>query len=192
MAMKEMEVKKVTELQQERESIEKTVSILENLAKGLDPGTSKAVKKDHILHDPEIIRSFYFAKQVLENVKKGTYNNRKLTEFIITPEQKGKVHLPDRKIGVNEFARIINEHIDLHLSKKLTGVELNRQLKKINVLSEEILEEGKKRTVTNEHSLGMGFETEKREKNGNEYDMVVINKEGKAYLLENLEEIMKA
>jgi|GEM_PF-506622 len=192
MAMKEMEVNEVTELQQEKVSIEKTVSILENLAKGLDPGTKKAVKKDHILHDPEIIRSFYFAKQVLENVKKGSYNNRKLTEFIITPEQKTKIRLPDRKIGVNEFSRIINEHIDLHLSKRLTGVELNRQLKKLNVLSEETLEGGKKRTVTNEHSLEMGFESEKRQKNGNEYDMVVINDEGKAYLLENLEEIMKA
>lgn len=192
MSMKEMEVKEVTELQEEKVSIEKTVSILENLAKGLDPDTKKTVKKDHILHDPEIIRSFYFAKQVLENVKKGTYNNRKLTEFIITQEQKSKVRLPERKIGVNEFARIINEHIDLHLSKKLTGVELNRKLKKLKVLSEEIIDDGKKRTVTNEHSLDMGFETEKREKNGNEYEMVVINKDGKAYLLENLEEIMKA
>lgn len=189
MATKEMQVK---ELQQEKLSIEKTMNILENLAKGIDPGTEKEVKKDHILHDPEIIRSFYFAKQVLENVKKGIYNNRKLTEFIITPEQKAKVRLPDRKIGVNEFSRIINEHIDLHLSKRLTGVELNRQLKKLKVLSEEVLEDGKKRTVTNEHSLGMGFESEKREKNGTEYEMVVINNEGKAYLLENLEDIMKA
>ncbi len=192
MSMEKMDVKEVSELQQEKVSIEKTVSILENLAKGLDPGTNKEVKQDHILHDPEIIRSFYFAKQVLENVKKGIYNKRKLTEFIITPEQKSKVRLPERKIGVNEFSRIINEHIDLHLSKKLTGVELNRQLKKLKVLSEETLEEGKKRTVTNEYSLGLGFETEKREKNGNVYDMVVINNEGKVYLLENLEEIMKA
>ena len=192
MAIKEMEVSEVMELQQEKLSIEKTVSILENLAKGLDPDTKKAVKKDHILHDPEIIRSFYFAKQVLENVKKGTYNNRKLTEFIITQEQKAKILLPERKIGVNEFSRIVNEHIDLHLSKRLTGIELNRQLKKLNVLSEESLEGGKKRTVINEHSLEMGFESEKRVKNGNEYDMVVINNEGKAYLIENLEEIMKA
>ncbi|NBG88491.1 hypothetical protein [Isachenkonia alkalipeptolytica] len=192
MATKEMEVKEVKELQQEKVSIERTVSILENLAKGLDPGTQKAVKKDHILHDPEVIRSFYFAKQVLENVKKGTYNNRKLTEFIITPAQKSKIRLPERKIGVNEFSRIINEHIDLHISKKLTGVELNRQLKKLGVLSEEVLEGGKKRTVTNKDSLGIGFETEKRDKNGNEYDMVVINTKGKAYLLENLEKIMKA
>lgn len=190
--MKEMEVKKVRELQQEKVSIEKTVYILENLAKGLNPGTKKEVKKDHIIHDPEIVRSFYFAKQVLEDVKKGTYNNRKLTEFIITPEQKSKVRLPERKIGVNEFSRIINEHIDLHLSKRLTGMELNRQLKKLNVLSEEILDGGKKRTVTNEYSLKMGFEKEKREKNGNEYEMVLINNEGKSYLLENLEEIMKA
>jgi predicted DNA-binding protein len=192
MAMKEKEVKTVTELQQEKVSIERTVGILEDLAKGFNPTTKKEVKKDHILHDPEIIRSFYFAKQVLENVKKGSYNNRKLTEFIITPEQKSMVRLPERKIGVNEFSRIINDHIDLHLSKRLTGIELNRQLKKLQVLSEETLEGGKKRTVTNEHSLEMGFETEKREKNGNEYDMVVMNNEGKAYLLENLEEIMKA
>ena len=192
MAVEKMKVNEVSQQQQEKESIENAVHILDSLGKGLEPGTQKAVKKDHLLHDPEIIRSFYFAKQVLENVKKGIYNNRKLTEFIITPEQKAKVQLPERKIGVNEFSRLVNEQIDLHLSKKLTGIELNRQLKKLGVLSEEILDEGKKRTVTNEHSHEMGFETEKREKNGNEYEMVVINKEGKDYLLKNLEEIMKA
>ncbi len=192
MATMEKKANKVTELQQEKVSIEKAVSILEHLAKGMDPGTKKAVKKDHILHDPEVIRSFYFAKEVLENVKKGVYNHRKLTEFMITPEQKSKVRLPERKIGVNEFSRIINEQIDLHVSKKLTGVELNRQLKKLGVLSEEVLEGGKKRTVTNERSIEVGFETVKREKNGSEYDMVVINEEGKIYLLENLEKIMKA
>lgn len=192
MAKREKEVVQVKELQEEKVSIEQAVDILKNLAKGLDPETKKTLKKDHIFHDPRVIRSFYFAKEVLENVKSGAYNNRRLEEFVITPEQKSTVRFPERKIGVNEFSRIINSHIDLHISKKLTGVELNRQLKKLGVLSEEALEGGKKRTVTNENSLKLGFETEKREKNGSEYDMVLINDEGKVYLLENLEEIMKA
>lgn len=192
MAMKDLERKEGAEKLQEKGSLEKTIGILEDLAKGLDPETKKEAKKDHILHNPNIIRSFYFAKEILENVKKGTYNNRKLTEFLITPEQISRVRLPERKIGVNEFSRCINEHLDLHLSKRLTGVELNRQLKKLKVLSEETLEGGKKRTVTNEHSSALGFELERRGKDGSEYDMVVINQEGKRYLLENLEEIMKA
>jgi hypothetical protein len=78
----------------------------------------------------------------------------------------------------------------LSVSKRLTGVELNKQLKKIGVLSEEATPNGKTRTVVNDNSINFGFESVKKEYNGNEYDMVVINNKGKKYLLDELETIM--
>lgn len=111
-------------------------------------------------------------------------------EFLITAEEKEKVVLPEGKIGVNEFAHCINAVIDLNKSRRLTGVELNKQLKKMGILSEIELEDGKKRTTINEQSKDYGIETERRNFNGVDYEKVVFNDQGKKFLLENLEKIM--
>lgn len=113
-------------------------------------------------------------------------------EFRITPEQKERVVFTPGKIGVNEFSRCVNLFIDLNISKKLTGIELNKKLKKFGILSEEDTEDGRKRTVINANSAKYGIESEKRTYNGVEYDAVVINDNGKKYILDNIEAIMKA
>ena len=105
-------------------------------------------------------------------------------------EEKKQVSFPEGKIGVNEFSKQVNLCIDLTKSKKLTGVELNKGLKKIGILSEKTMESGKTRTITNETSANYGFEMEKRNFNGVEYEMVLMNDNGKKYLLQNIDTIM--
>lgn len=82
--------------------------------------------------------------------------------------------------------------IDLNQSKRLTGVEINKRLKAMGILSEETTETGKTRTVINDNSINYGFESQRKSYNGVEYDMVVINDKGKKYLLDNIEVIMGA
>jgi len=72
----------------------------------------------------------------------------------------------------------------------LTGTEINKQLKKMGILGEEKLDNGKTRTVTNEKSHDYGMEMEERSYNENKYEMVVFNDWGKKFLLENFEKIM--
>jgi|GEM_PF-6400167 len=123
--------------------------------------------------------------------KKYGPGNSRLTKFMITPEEKTRIVLPDGKIGVNEFARCVNKVINPEQSKNLTGVDLNKQLKKMGILSEKELEEGKRRTVINDQSKEYGIETEPRSFNGTEYEKIVFNEKGKSFLLENLEKIME-
>lgn len=172
--------------------LEKAREILLKIANGIDPVTGVHIDEDSFLNDPRIIRCFYFVSEILENVAKGVYsaNREKLTEFVITPEQKQMVKLPEHKIGVNEFTKCVNSCLDPNKSKRLTGVELNKKLKALGILSEEKLESGKTRTTVNENSADFGFEAERKNYNGNEYEMVVINDKGKQYLLENIESIM--
>ncbi|MGE5629831.1 MAG: hypothetical protein ACM3TR_01900 [Caulobacteraceae bacterium] len=68
---------------------------------------------------------------------------------------------------------------------------MNKKLKMLGILGEEIGEGGKKKTVVNANSASYGLESEKRVFNGVEYEAVVINDKGKKYLLENIEAIMK-
>ncbi|KAB3529393.1 hypothetical protein [Alkaliphilus serpentinus] len=174
------------------ERIDKAKLILEKIAKGVNPVTGEQIENDSFLNDPRVIRCFYFVTEILDNVRKGAYNSGKNTKFIITPEQKGMVEFPANNIGVNEFSKHVNACLDLSISKKLSGTELNKRLKKLGILSEEKTEESKTRTITNEKSKEYGFESEKRSFNGVEYEMVVINDKGKNYLLENIEAIMES
>jgi len=176
----------------EREKIEKAKAVILKIAKGMDPLTGEMMNEDSFLNDPRIIRCFFFVAEVLDNVLKGAYSKAgKPEKFVITPEQKEQVVFPEGKIGVNEFSRCINKCIDPNVSKKLTGVELNKKLKQMGILSEEIDPvTGKTRTTINDNSYKYGFESEKRSYNGVEYEMVLINDKGKSFLLDNLEAIM--
>ncbi len=176
----------------EFEKISKAKLVLEKVARGIDPLTGEEITEESFLHDPRISRCFTFVAEVLENVLNGVYSERasKIEQFVITPEQKASVVLTEGKIGLTEFTKCINECINLNFSKKLTNVELGKRLKKMGILGEVIGEKGKTRTVTNENSAAYGFETITRSFEEHEYQMVVINEQGKRYLMDHLEEIM--
>jgi hypothetical protein len=174
------------------EKMDKAKAVLMKIAKGINPLNGEPIKDESFLNDPKIIRCFYYIAEVLDNVRNGTYvRNSRLTSFVISPEQKERVVLPEGLIGVTEFSKCINMCIDQSVSKKLTAVEINKRLRKMGVLGEETNPAtGKSRTVTNPRSKEFGFETVTRSFNGTEYDMVVMNDTGKRYLLDHLEEIM--
>ena len=175
----------------ETEKIEKAKDMMGQIANGMNPLSGEQLLGDNLLSDAGMVRCFYFVTEVLDDILKVSLNGRnKITTFVITPEQKNRVVLPDNPIGVNEFSRCINACLNLNESKKLTGVELNRKLKKLGVLSEEVTEEGKRRTIINQKSAEYGFETERKSYNGVEYDKIVMNAAGKKYLLDNIETIM--
>lgn len=187
----EMEVMMMVD---EFEKMEKAKNVLLKISKGVDPLSGEAIAENNFLNDPRIIRCFYFVTEVLDNVIQGVYRKTgsRLPDFIITPEQKQRVTFPEGKIGVNEFSRQINQYIDTNASKKLTGMEFNKKLKKMGILTDKIIENGKTRTVINPNSAKYGLEMENRKYNGMEYEMVVINDQGKKYLLDNIETIMKS
>lgn len=175
----------------ELERVEKAKEVIEKIAKGVDPLSGTQIHHDSILNDAKMVRCFYDVSEVLENVIKGNYSRRyKQLDFIITAEQKSRVVFSEGKIGVNEFSRCVNQCLNLNESRRLTGVELNKKLRKLGILAEARSEEGKIRTTTNDTSSQYGFELEKKKYNGEEYDKLVINDEGKKYLLDNLENIM--
>lgn len=172
----------------EVEKMEKAKDIIIKIASGTNPVNGLPIENESFLHDPRIIRCFYYIAEVLENVTKGNYN-KKIDDFIITDEQKSQVKFTEGNIGVNEVAKCINEQINTLVSKKVTGVLLNKGLKRLGILTE-MEEEGSRRTTTNNISKKYGFFLDKRNYNGKEYDMVVIDDIGKKYILDNIENIM--
>ncbi|WAM36266.1 hypothetical protein [Caldicellulosiruptor acetigenus] len=179
-------------MEYDREKLIKAKSIIEKIANGINPISGESIKEDSFMQDPRLIRCFFYIADVLDAVIKNGFNgvSAKPTQFVITPEQKKRIKLPDYNIGVNEFAKCVNNVIDPSVSKRLTGADINRQLKKMGILSEIKLPDGKTKTVMNENSQKYGIEVEKRTYKDIEYEVIVFNEKGKKFLLENLEKIM--
>jgi hypothetical protein len=176
----------------EVEYLNQTKNVLERLARGINPLTGKVVEKESFLKQVEIGKCLTTAREVVDRLIQngGRFGSDKQTKFTITAAQKKTIKLTDGKIGVNEFSRCVNLCLDPDDSKKLTGVELNRRLRKLGILSEAKLADGKSHTTVNARSPEFGFESEHRAYKGEEYEMVVMNEIGKKYLLDNLETIM--
>lgn len=177
------------------QDIEKLIQareVLTKIADGINPLNGQPINEKDFVHDPRMIRNFFYISEVMNDAIRyyARSHMKKLTDFIISEDEKLRVALPESKIGVTEFAKRINFVIDPYKSKKMTGTDLNKQLKKMGILSEEKGEDGKPRTIINEKSGEYGIEMEKRSFNGREYDMIVFNDQGKKFLLDNLEKIM--
>lgn len=176
----------------EFDKLTKAKAILEKMANGINPMNGTQIEEENFLCDPRMKRCLLYVCGVLDGEIDRELDNisKQLPDFVITPEEKRRVILPEGKIGISEFVRCINSVIDRTRSKKLTPVEINSQLKKTGILGEEKGESGKPRTVLTEKSGKYGIETERRTANGKDYDAVVFNEKGKKFLLDNLEKIM--
>lgn len=177
----------------EKEKLIKARAVIQKIASGVNPINGQTIEENSFLHDGRIIRCLFYISEVLGDVINGKQKGypAKLSKFTITAEEKSKIEFPPNNIGVNEFAKCINNAIDLSRSKKLTGVELNKQLKKIGLLDQKVDSAGKNITITNDKSIEYGIESEQKNYNGVEYDKVVFNEKGKKFLLDNLEKIME-
>jgi len=179
-------------MKQDLEKFKEARKVVEHLADGINPVSGEKIHKESFLHHPQVIRSLFYLLEYIDNNEQNKKSKKsKPKTFIITPEEKDKVIFPEEPIGVNQFSKVINEVIDPSCSKKLSGSVINKKLKMMGILSEEIDDEGKRRTVANDKSEGYGIEMKDREFNGRAYKQVVFNDVGKAFLLDNIEGIME-
>ncbi|TQR05803.1 hypothetical protein [Psychrobacillus soli] len=167
---------------------------IEKLAYGINPIDGSAIVGDHLLNKPQVIRHFFvllnFLDSELEKKQKKTSRRKRPNKVVLTSEQLERVELPKGLIGINEFARAVNLVIDETVSKKLTGAAINKKLKEIGVLSEEKINDNRKRTVVNGNSIAYGIESMEGYYNGEAYERVVFNDIGKEFLMKNLIDLM--
>lgn len=174
----------------ERDKLIKAKEILLKMANGINPVNGENISKDSFLHDPRLIRCLFYISQIIDKNINGRIDAPKPEKFIITSEEKSKVEFPAYNIGMNEFAKSINNVLNLYESKRITGLEVNKRLRAMGILSGKITEKGSIHTITNDKSKDYGFEMVRASYNGREYDKIVVNDIGKKYLLDNIEKIM--
>ena len=102
----------------------------------------------------------------------------------MTVEELDQVVLPEGKIGINDFCSALNRIIDTNKRKGLSGAKLNKYLKEIGVLEEQVDEEGHKMTVIADESRKHGLSTVEKNYGGRVYDQIVYSDEGKKFLMD--------
>jgi hypothetical protein len=155
------------------ERLQESKTILHKIANGMNPLNNVPIKTDDFLNDPRIIRSLFFLVDYIDS-ELSKVPRTKRSGFFITEAQKLQVKFPDDEIGINDVAKTINEVIDTRLVKRVSGTMLNKQLKKMGILSEEKREDGKVRTITNEKSEGYGIVSRVRFFDNRQYEQVLF------------------
>lgn len=176
---------------QETEKLTKVKETIEKIASGINPLNGAKIEKGSFIYDDEVSGDLIYAAQKLNKLIAWEHNKqlKNVLDFVISKEQMENIKLPDKKIGVNEFAKCVNQVIDTSISRKISGVEINKRLKEMGILGEE-QEDKHKKTIVNDNSSKYGIEIEKRNFNGKEYEAIVFNEDGKKFLLDNLGKIM--
>jgi hypothetical protein len=129
-------------IDQKVEKIMESKWTIQAMADGINPLNGEKIKAESFLNDAKVIRQLLYLLDYLDKqleCKPGISKTRKPKKpknFIISPEEKNNVHLPVGKIGVNDFAQVVNLIIDVTKSKKLNGAVINRKLKLMGILSE--------------------------------------------------------
>ncbi|WP_026575708.1 hypothetical protein [Bacillus sp. UNC438CL73TsuS30] len=175
------------------DKLQESKNIISKIANGLDPINNIPIHNDSFLNDPKIIRSLFFLINYIESeiTKNESPTSTRKKSFKITQEQKSKVIFPEGKIGVNDLAKAINDVIDTRVMKRINGSMINKQLKKMGILSEIKNDNGNTRTITNGKSEGYGIVTGIRFFENRQYEQVLFNDMGKEFLLKNLEKILE-
>ncbi|MBM7649795.1 hypothetical protein JOC78_002779 [Bacillus ectoiniformans] len=176
----------------EKDQLLQSKNLLQTLANGLNPLTKEPLPSDSFLRESTLTSSlFYLSAYIDQALSKPS--KRKRTRHLplhLTKAELQTVCLPEGKIGIQAFTKAVNQVLDRENSQLLTAVRINKQLKRMGILSEIEDEEGGKHTVTNDHSEGYGIESVQRKFRDREYEQVLFNETGKQFLLEHLVEIM--
>jgi len=175
-------------MHEELELINKAQEILREIARGVNPFTKERIEETNFVMNPKMIRCFMFCADQLEKAKKPPVNTN--TQFIITKEQKNRIHIDYDTIGFTQFCKIVNNVIDQSISKRAHQNRITASLRTLGILGEERDYRGNIRTITIPSSAEYGFITVHKKVEDREYDQVMANRKGQKYLIDNLEMLM--
>ena len=166
--------------------------ISSNLSQGINPMNNKPIESADFLNDPKMIRYFSFISEVLTNNIEGKAYGRppKRKRFYILPEELEKVALPEGEITISVFVEAVNKAVNLETRKQLTASRINGQLKKMGILKNNKLADGKNETRITEEGTRLGILEEEVEYTDRNYFRISYTEKGKQFLLNHLIEIL--
>lgn len=158
---------------------------INHLVQGVDPYSGEVLEDIEFLQDSRMIRCFAVMSDVLTRCIEGKNVSYSKTPFKIEEGAIKCITFSEGEIGVMKLLSAINAQIDTHNTKKLSAFAFNKKLIEEGVLSYST-EEGSKKAVVNTKSEKQGIKSIKAIFNNEEYDKVVYDDKGKAYVMEHM------
>ncbi len=179
-------------MEKEMTNLMEAKEVVQNIIKRLGEPKSDQSINDFLSTEENLLDKFNMVLKLIDWYMENKERMRKDVRqpFSITIEDISKVNLPEYPIGINEFAKCVNKVIDIKKTKGISGVQINKRLKELGILSEKE-ENGKKCTITNKDSKNYGIESTQGEYNGRKYEKVIFTDKGKEFLLNHFLEIMQ-
>lgn len=172
------------------EKLESAITYVERIADGKNPVNNTIADSDDVMNDPIIIRSMFFIKDVLIELKNndgiiGKSKGSKKKEFPI--ETLSDFRYSEIKT-ITRLTEQLNSGIDETIYKKLSYRTITDWLKKNGYLIEtEDAKLGKKVTLTTEKAQAIGItHSLQTSMSGNSYYRVEYDKTGQEFVVENL------
>lgn len=168
-------------------------NLVRNVIQGMDATGQPILSVESFFNDTEVIRQFSLIEEIIsKQIEYELHKDKKeRAPFSITTEELAQVKLPAEDIGVNQFAKCINQVVDIETTKGISGAQINAKLKELGILAEKVDETGKKVTAISNKSKQYGIVAVPNEYNGRKYDKIIFTDKGKQFLLEHFIEIMK-
>lgn len=176
------------------EKLETALTFVERIADGRNPINNEVADNDDVMNDPGVIRSMFFIKDVLAELKNnngimGKMKGVRKKEFPI--EALSDFQYSEVKT-ITRLTEQLNAGIEDTVYKKLSYRTITDWLKKNGYLIEtEDAKLGKKVTLTTEKAQALGItHSLQTSMNGNSYYRIEYDKTGQEFVVQNLPAMM--
>ena len=180
----------------EMEKLFSAKECMDKLSNGIDPISDEVLPKDTVLNNIELSRHFFYVsdilRQVIENggsVARRARSRSYLPPFKLTDEQYNQIEITTTPTMIKHFTDRINSLIDENTMQKLKVTAVTGWLVSNGFLSEEIINEKKRKRPTEEGEK-LGIYSENREGHFGNYLAVLYKDSAQKHIIDNLEQII--
>lgn len=162
------------------EKVEWAKNCIECLANGIQPFTGE-VSENSILDDPQLIRCFFFVRDVLNEVIASGSKKKTKTEFVLTDALLDSIPIHNEKVCLTQFLNGIKE---VNEGKAPKFGSIREYLIEQGLLESRQDERGKIVRYATDKAKQHGIENEERVGSNGRYTVVVYDTAGQQYLVE--------
>ena len=177
----------------EIEEIKYAKSVVESLARGVNPLNGEAISDDEVINNVKISRCLFYVVDVLEKLCQGEYlkKEKKSKEpFIIKEGELENFDYYDGGIAITDIVKRINDIVGYDGRKIKRGLIIDWLIEDGFIVENEI--NGRKYKLPNGKGNEAGIYTEERFNDRGSYKVVMYNKSAQRMIIEHLAETIRS
>lgn len=173
----------------EIEEIKYAKSVIESLARGVNPLSGEEISDDEVINNVKISRCLFYVADVLEKLCQGEHlqNNKKAkTPFIIKAGELENFDYTDGGIPISGIVKKINDIVGYDGRKIKRGLIIDWLIEDGLIVESEI--NGRKYKTPTDKGVEAGIYTEVRFGSNGNYKVVLYNENAQKMIIEHLSE----